>query len=1443
MKKPEFLKSPMLKKVTAASLALTLTAGSGLMVLMSSPLVSASEETAEGQQNMPTYITLNSKFYDYYSDSEVDNAVDGKPGKISDATLAGLVVKKDALQNNSKGKTYYKEYEALDQAEDDCTEDELKTVKYGTFQEFNNAMLANGYADSVYDSGRWQGTYDTNIYINTYIASYNSYTDPQNFAKALYNGYLYTRGYSNPPVPYRDIYQSVNPFFHNQELCDDFANNTSSGSVYSKTIKTGTGIEYSKNNTVYPLYLGDWGSGYNPDPQWQISGYFTPYANHVLRNADDSYQFSNVRNAYVRQGLVDSKLTDGTVTQTKTLADGTKDTTPYKLPYFDDEFIKSKYDNGVSHGAVYDSLNFPLRAFPSKGGVMTYEYDSLYDSSYIDVKDDGTAEMKYTGYGDSNKQVLDRYNQKPSFLPFNKPEESNSNALNYGFGAKIDFEYNVAQAQGDTQEQGTVKEGQIFGQNGVLEDLYFSFSGDDDVWVFVDGQLVLDMGGIHERADGTFNFKTNTSTVNGVTSINPDYGNSVGFNQSYDLFTRYSSAKNNNYSDSIGNIHYSNSISNIDGSTYPGKISFGNSFLANQWSYSNYGSPAYNFNENVQTEKDASIGDLLSEGKHTLTLFYMERGKVESNLSIKTNLPLVPAKNRVLVDESINANEINPAFKKNVNNVFANTKFDLQVEREVYDVESDTNNQKIYFDISDELLKQCKPNNEGDKVPWIIAYADNNNYSCAIPMRYDDKNKLYYLTKQEIQDNIDALYNRTLTLSQITFYDGAVYPNYSYKRPDVSNMKFLSSDIAANAIQWGGVYSFSKVIEQLDCRSIGVEDFSYGAYESDQIEDGVLKLDPENTIVVKVTHDNYNHYNLEFVAGDKTYKLNLLGRTANSAYNDGGYSYYYFSKPGLKEELANVNADSFTINQWGYTYQEVITDRITVDQKPEAGKFYSFGGWFNAPCTVTNIADDDEVLPLLSLDVNKMVMFKVPKVQEWQELIGEDGYIDMNAHIWYFEGVYGGSSGNWPGHSIKYNRFKTTGGDDIYYYYFPVEPRYGASSWSGCIIFNAANGDARCQTQTVYVDKNPPSSSNYAKLGDVVTEKYKDKYSLSMNKVVPLKYEPNTDAASEGKLSLAAQEYAGSNEYSKEMLTQFVSGLGAKISQTEDERFNTVYKISDMVNVEGKENEYQDNNVIKDTTEGLVAYDGRTNNTDSFVVVNSDKTDIDNMVNLHVSFINTPKAANISLTKKLEQKGNMDADPNKEFEFKVSFANVFGTDSESTLYNGEYTVGKDVRTAKDGIIKLKAGETAVISGVPYNTYFEVTELTDEADKDYSFVDASAEGDITVDGTTLSTTLWDTDLDVVYTNEDLRVETPEDPSEEPSDEPSNEPSEEPSDEPSEEPSDEPSDEPSTPSPSDGVKTGDTSTQTIIIIVSVLAACVVIFAIVMVISKKSKKNHED
>ena len=123
----------------------------------------------------------------------------------------------------------------------------------------------------------------------------------------------------------------------------------------------------------------------------------------------------------------------------------------------------------------------------------------------------------------------------------------------------------------------------------------FNFSGDDDMWVFIDDQLVLDIGGLHQPVDGTIDFSTGVATITGKATTNTS-GNNTG----------------------------SNAIATVSGAIDPR----GNDFQFY---------PALGM---------STIGD----GKtHTMKIFYLERGGCDSNCMISFNLPLVKGRGEVKI--------------------------------------------------------------------------------------------------------------------------------------------------------------------------------------------------------------------------------------------------------------------------------------------------------------------------------------------------------------------------------------------------------------------------------------------------------------------------------------------------------------------------------------------------------------------------------------------------------------------------------------------------------------------------------------------------------------------------------------------------------------------------------------------------------------------------
>ena len=171
---------------------------------------------------------------------------------------------------------------------------------------------------------------------------------------------------------------------------------------------------------------------------------------------------------------------------------------------------------------------------------------------------DGT----YTVRGESGAQI------PVGFVPFNSYDENNQiispdGPFDHHFGLTLSTNFKMP-------KDAVVND----------KDIVFDFTGDDDVWVFIDGVLVLDMGGVHGKRSGAINFKTGEVTVDNVASSVPGRPASI---------------------DTIGPVSTIADIFAKQGLTF----------------------------------------DNSENSKHSLSLFYVERGGHESNLSMKFNLPTV----------------------------------------------------------------------------------------------------------------------------------------------------------------------------------------------------------------------------------------------------------------------------------------------------------------------------------------------------------------------------------------------------------------------------------------------------------------------------------------------------------------------------------------------------------------------------------------------------------------------------------------------------------------------------------------------------------------------------------------------------------------------------------------------------------------------------------
>lgn len=349
---------------------------------------------------------------------------------------------------------------------------------------------------------------------------------------------------------------------------------------------------YQDANAQYPLYTGhfqpDSGTNFS-DIAGTLNLFGYDNVNRFMAINNSQYNEDHEGNThydYAYQGLVaNTTNADGAP-----LLNGTKTATVE--PHFNKDFLLGENSKNAKLGEVYENVKFPFtkkeNLFNDDTGVDYWCFDSKDTTLYLKQDSGQNSDSKYFLQSTNNRGSSENVNASSDkqgqygYFPFNETATSGvASTYNYGFGTKLQMDFTLT-------DDGKVETKNADGTKGRTS-IKFFFSGDDDVWVFIDGQLALDVGGAHGKVSGLLEFGEASNEKNSVTAY-------------------VSKVKKGGTS----------------GSDQDGKI---------------VKTVKYNGEDINFCAQDTTLDDLDKGKKHTLTMYYMERGMWESNMAVAFNFP------------------------------------------------------------------------------------------------------------------------------------------------------------------------------------------------------------------------------------------------------------------------------------------------------------------------------------------------------------------------------------------------------------------------------------------------------------------------------------------------------------------------------------------------------------------------------------------------------------------------------------------------------------------------------------------------------------------------------------------------------------------------------------------------------------------------------------
>lgn len=379
-----------------------------------------------------------------------------------------------------------------------------------------------------------------------------------------------------------------------QALSDYYQTAGAQYPIYTGHFQPAGSLEFSQIEDTLKLF------GYNDFGRFMA-------INNSQRNEDNSVDIKHTYYAY--QGLVADTTSNGKATGEPLLKDTEK-----VEPHFSKDFLLGENSKKAKLGEVYENVKFPFtkkeNLFDNDPGVDYWYFDSKDTTLYLKQDSGQNSDSKYFLQSTDNRKSSENVDASSGgqghygYFPFNETAKPGvASTYNYGFGTKLQMDFTLT-------DDGKVETNEFVNGEKKKTSIKFFFSGDDDVWVFIDGKLALDVGGAHGKVSGLLEFGEANEENNSVTA----YVSKV---------KKGGTSKEDQDKKSVKRVKYNN--------------------------------------EDIEFYAQGTILNDLAKGqKHTLTMYYMERGMWESNMAVAFNFP---DNNELQVQKIVDTTDVNAWFK------------------------------------------------------------------------------------------------------------------------------------------------------------------------------------------------------------------------------------------------------------------------------------------------------------------------------------------------------------------------------------------------------------------------------------------------------------------------------------------------------------------------------------------------------------------------------------------------------------------------------------------------------------------------------------------------------------------------------------------------------------------------------------------------------------